>query len=73
MTTEPMPTLPTAEEQIWTLHTAARFAGSFYKALANAGLLADPQNRARLFKAWPELTASYGPGTSFYEAARSAS
>jgi len=57
-------------EQHWTLMTAAEYGGSFFKALAAAGLKADPSNRDRLFKTWPELSATYGPASNLHRALR---
>lgn len=57
-------------EQHWTLMTAAEYGGSFFKALAEAGLKADPSNRDRLFRTWPELSATYGPASNLHRALR---
>lgn len=55
----------------WTLAAAAQYGGSFYQALAQAGLKADPRNRQRLLDAFPELVATYGPGSRFHQGLRS--
>lgn len=52
----------TTEQQIATLLSARRFGGYFMQRLAEAGLAADPINRATLFNAFPKLVAEYGPG-----------
>jgi hypothetical protein len=49
-----------------TLLLAAKYGGSFVASLATAGLFADPLNRNRLFAAFPELEASYGPTSRFW-------
>jgi hypothetical protein len=50
-----------------TLQVAVHYAGSFFSALAQAGLTADPANRERLLQAFPEFEQQYGPGTAFYQ------
>jgi hypothetical protein len=50
--------------------TAVEYGGSFFKALAAAGLKADPSNRDRLFRTWPELSATYGPASNLHRALR---
>jgi hypothetical protein len=32
----------------WTFVTASKYAGSFYQAMGNAGLAADPNNKRRI-------------------------
>lgn len=54
----------------WTFQTALTYGGNFYKALATAGLAADPSNRERLLRAFPELQATYGPQSSMHRAIR---
>lgn len=54
----------------WTLQAALTYGGNFYKALANAGLAADPSNRERLLRAFPELQATYGPQSSIHRTMR---
>ena len=54
-------------EQVRTFRCAIHNAGSFYATLAQAGLHADPANRARLLTCFPELTAQYGPRSSLYD------
>ena len=53
-------------EQVRTFRCAIHNAGSFYATLAQAGLHADPSNRARLLNCFPELAAQYGPRSSLY-------
>ena len=50
-----------------TFVTAYTYGGSFYQALAMAGLKADPTNRQRLLTAFPELTTIYGPDTELHK------
>ena len=50
----------------WTLQTALTYGGNFYKALATAGLAADPSSRERLLRAFPEIQATYGPQSSLH-------
>lgn len=56
----------THTEQVRTFRCAIHNAGSFYAALAEAGLYADPANRTRLFTYFPELVVKYGPNSSLY-------
>ena len=51
----------THTDQINTLLSARRFGGYFMQRLAEAGLAADPENRAALFASFPQLTSDYGP------------
>ena len=44
----------------WTFQTAAIYGGNFFRALANAGLAADPINKRRILTAFPEMVATYG-------------
>ena len=39
----------------WTLQTAIEYGGGFYRRLAEATLLADPNNRSRVLVAFPEI------------------
>ena len=54
----------------WILITAATYGGSFYKALAEAGLKADPSNRQRLLTAFPEMADTYGPASVLHRQLR---
>ena len=54
----------------WTLQTAATYGGSFYKALAEAALKADPSNRQRLLAAFPELANTYGAASALHRQLR---
>jgi len=56
----------TNSDCFWTFITAAQYAGSFFKALAEAGLKADPINRERLLLAFPEMYATYGPSSRLH-------
>jgi hypothetical protein len=42
----------------WTFVTASKYAGSFYQAMGNAGLAADPNNKRRILAAFPEMVAT---------------
>jgi hypothetical protein len=57
----------TANDQRRTLLTAVEYGGSFMRAIANAGLHADPDNRQRIFIAFPELVTCFGPQTMLYQ------
>jgi len=50
--------------------TAYTYGGSFYQALAMAGLKADPSNRQRLLAAFPEMADTYGPASVLYRQLR---
>ena len=41
--------------------------GSFERAMAAAGLVADPDNTGKILRTWPELQCKFGPGTKHYE------
>ena len=55
----------------WTFVTASKYAGSFYKAMGNAGLAADPNNKRRILMAFPEMVATYGPASRLHQTMRS--
>ena len=57
----------TQDQTRCTLQVAVHYAGSFFSALAQAGLYADPGNRERLVAAFPEFEQHYGPSTAFYQ------
>jgi hypothetical protein len=44
----------------WTFVTANKVGGSFFKALGNAGLAADPINKRLILNTWPMMVATYG-------------
>ena len=56
----------TTHETIHTLHTMSRFGGNFERRLAAACFVADPSNRDRLLRAFPEVGGKFGPGSPFY-------
>ena len=60
----------TQSDSYWTLMTAAQYGGSFYQALAHAGLKADPRNRQRLMDAFPEMVATYGTASRLHQGLR---
>lgn len=57
----------THTEVMKTFQVASRFGGSFMKAIAVAGLHADPDNVGKILRTWPNIKQQYGPGTPFYE------
>jgi len=57
----------THTEVMKTFEVASRFGGSFMKAIAVAGLHADPDNVGKILRTWPNIKQQYGPGTPFYE------
>ena len=61
----------TQEEAFCTVQSAALHGGSFIKKLAAAWFVADADNKAKIFKTWPELIANYGPGSALYEEPKS--
>ena len=54
----------------WTLATAYQYGGGFYKALAQAGLAADPNNKRRVLAAFPEMVATYGTASWLHRTMR---
>lgn len=60
----------TDSDRYWTFITAQQYAGSFFTALAEAGLKADPINRERLLLAFPEVYATYGPSSRLHRRLR---
>jgi hypothetical protein len=54
----------------WTFVTAAQYGGSFYQAMGNAVLAADPINKRRILAAFPEMVATYGPASSLHQTMR---
>lgn len=60
----------TQSEIFHTFKAAQVHGGSFMRALASAGIVADPDNIGKILRTWPELKATYGPGTAFYAKTR---
>lgn len=56
----------TRTQQINTLLTARQYGGDFMRHLAEAGLAADPDNRAKVFATWPDLAKVFGPNGVMY-------
>ena len=54
----------------WTMATAAQYGGSFYQAMGNAGLAADPNNTRRILTAFPEMVATYGAASRLHQTMR---
>ena len=50
----------------WTFVTAEKYGGSFYQAMGNAGLAADPNNKRRILAAFPEMVATYGTASRLH-------
>lgn len=57
----------TDPEVLNTFRTAEQHGGNFMTHLARAGIAADPINRAKLLRTWPEIYQTYGPGSSLYK------
>lgn len=60
----------TESDVYWTFATAVEYGGSFYKALAFAGMKADSSNKRRLLAAFPELAATYGKASNLHRTLR---
>ena len=56
----------TPNETFQTLQTAIRYGGGFMAKLAEAGLVADPDNRRQLLEAFPQLEQCFGPQTTLH-------
>ena len=50
----------------WTFVTAEKYGGSFYQAMGNAGLAADPNNKRRILAAFHEMVATYGTASRLH-------
>tara|TARA_R100001463_G_scaffold71366_2_gene125187 strand:+ start:248 stop:433 length:186 start_codon:yes stop_codon:yes gene_type:complete len=59
----------TDPEVLNTFRTAEQHGGHFMTHLARAGINADPVNRAKLLRTWPEIYQTYGPGSALYKEA----
>ena len=59
----------TDPEVLNTFRTAEQHGGQFMTHLARAGINADPVNRAKLLRTWPEIYQTYGPGSALYKEA----
>ena len=57
----------THSEVIRTFRACQVHGGSFERQIATAGLLATPENVAKILRTWPEIESIYGPGSKFYE------
>lgn len=53
-------------QQHHTLLTTLHYGGNFYRELAKAAIVADPDNKARIFAAFPDLEILYGPNGGLY-------
>jgi len=56
----------TQDEIFYTFQTAIEKGGGFYSRLAQAGLIADAENRALILKTWPKFISHYGPNSTLY-------
>ena len=56
----------TQEDIFYTFETAIEYADAFHRRLAQAGLMADPENKALILKTWPIFISCYGPNTTLY-------
>jgi hypothetical protein len=54
----------------WTFVTAIKYGGSFYQAMGNAGLAADPNKKRRILAAFPEMVATYGTASRLHRELR---
>ena len=50
-----------------TLEMAILHGGHFHRKLAEAGLAADPINKAKIFRTFPDLVLKYGPQSAIYK------
>jgi hypothetical protein len=64
------PQAMTESDIYWTFVTASKYAGSFYQAMGNAGLAADPNNKRRILQAFPEMVATYGTASRLHQTMR---
>jgi len=56
----------TPNETFQTFQTAIRHGGGFMAKLAEAGLVADSDNRRKLLEAFPQLEQCFGPQTTLH-------
>jgi len=61
----------TESDIYWTFAAAYQYGGGFYQALAQAGMKADPINKQRIIKEFPELIDNYGVNSKFHRSLRS--
>ena len=54
-------------EALNTFKTAAKHGSSFESALGRAGLFADADNKALIFRTWPFFLQKYGPSSALYK------
>ena len=54
----------------WTFITSQHYGGSFYQAMGNAGLAADPANKRLILNTWPMMVATYGTTSRFHRKLR---
>ena len=55
-------------QKLITVRAMKQYGGSFVKALAEALLMADGSNTARIRGAFTDYMAKYGPGSDMYAA-----
>jgi len=64
------PTLPMTDKEIFNTFASvidSPSASPFLKRLAQAGLVAMPEDKALILKSWPRLFMQYGPHTKGYK------
>ena len=54
-------------EALNTFKTAARHGSSFESALGKAGVMADADNKALMFRTWPFFLQKFGPSSALYK------
>ena len=55
------------DKQLKTLEMAILHGSHFEKKLADAAISADPLNRAKVFRFFPDLVEKYGPQSAIYK------
>lgn len=58
----------THDHKLITIRAMKQYGGSFVKALAEAYLLADEDNAAKIEYAFPLYISKYGPGSAMFDA-----
>tara|TARA_R100001082_G_scaffold97655_1_gene65578 strand:- start:454 stop:639 length:186 start_codon:yes stop_codon:yes gene_type:complete len=56
----------TGNEVLKLFKTAAHYGNGFEKRLAEAGIVADADNKALILRTWPFLSQQYGPGSALF-------
>ena len=58
------------DDAFFTARAMRMFGGSFVRELGRLIEVADADNTQRILTAWPEYFAEYGPGTEFFNSAK---